>query len=70
MEVLRSSLVCIIAHSLYKGSNSGGAKNCKNHKMPEFLSLEGANKVNLHDLGISTGGANAPLAPLLIQALF
>ena len=41
---------------LYKGSNPGGAKNCKNHKMSEFLSSGGANKVNLHDLGISRGG--------------
>ena len=41
---------------LYKGSNPGRAKYCKNHKMSEFYSSGGANKVNLLDLGISKGG--------------
>ena len=43
-------------------------KYCKNHKLSEYHSSRGANKLNLLYLGISRG-ANIPLAPLLIEAL-
>jgi len=54
---------------LHKGSNSGGAQHYKkSQKYPFFLLFQG--KVGyIYVFTENSGGARAPLAPLLMQAL-